>query len=145
MSMTRTANATWTGDLLEGSGSTRLESAADDELELTWRARTEGSGGETSPEELIAAAHAACFSMALSHALSEAGNEPQKLDVSADVTIDSTDDGWRIKSVALKVTGEVDVGEDEFVEMAETAKEACPVSNALRGNVDISVDAKLAS
>lgn len=145
MSMTRTANATWTGDLLEGSGSTRLESAADDGLELTWRARTEESGGETSPEELIAAAHAACFSMALSHALSEAGNEPQKLDVSADVTIASTDDGWRIKSVALKVTGEVDVDEGEFAEMAETAKEACPVSNALRGNVDISVDAKLAS
>ena len=145
MAMTRKATATWSGNLLEGSGSTRLDSGAADELEVTWRARTEKADGTTSPEELIAAAHASCYLMALSHALSEDGNEPERLDSSAEVTFGQTDDGWRIKTVALRVRGKVDVDEDEFTKVAETAKEACPVSNALRNNVEITLDAALES
>lgn len=146
MTMVRTARATWRGNLLEGSGSAALDSgAAGEELELTWRARTDAADGKTSPEELIAAAHASCFSMSLAHALSEAGHEPEQLETSADVTFDKTDDGWRITSVALRVTGKAGLGEDEFKEFAETAKVACPVSNALRGNVEIGLEASLSS
>jgi osmotically inducible protein OsmC len=145
MAMTRTASASWSGSLLEGSGTTRLDSGAADELELTWRARTDEADGKTSPEELIAAAHASCFAMALSHVLSEDGNDVEALDSSADVTIDETDEGWRIKSVALKVRGKVDMDEKDFIVAADTAKESCPVSNALRGNVEITLEAGLDS
>ena len=144
MAMTRKATATWNGSLLEGSGSTKLDSGVG-EFDLTWKARTADAEGKTSPEELIAAAHAACYAMVLSHELSESGNEPDSLDTSTEVTLDQTDDGWRIKSVALTVRGKVDMDEDDFLKIADAAKDGCPVSNALQGNLEITLDASLDS
>ncbi len=144
MAMRREASATWRGNLMDGSGKTRLASGAvPEELDVTWRARTEEAGGKTSPEELIAAAHATCLSMALSHALAEAGHEPEQIDVAATATFDRTDEGWRITRIELDVRGKVDMDADEFVKTAEAAKDACPVSNALRGNVEIGFRASL--
>lgn len=145
MAMRRRATATWTGNLIEGSGTTSFASGVVTELPVDWRARTEDAESKTSPEELIASAHATCFAMALSNALSQDGHEPAQLDTSATVTFDKTDAGWRIKNVELKVVGQVDIDEDSFAKAAEAAKEGCPVSNALKGNVDISVEAELSS
>jgi osmotically inducible protein OsmC len=110
---------------------------------VNWRARTEG-GAQTSPEELLAAAHASCFAMALSHALGEAGNEPQRLSVAAAVEFGPTEGGFEVKSSRLKVRGVVPgVDADAFAEAARGAGEGCPISQALSGNVDISVEAEL--
>ena len=144
MAADRRAEAVWEGSLMEGSGTiTKVGSGALPELPVTWTARTESSDGKTSPEELIAAAHAACFSMALSHALAEAGNAPERLETSATVTFVP---GTGITKSALTVTGRVP-GLDEagFQEAAEGAKEGCPVSGALKGNVELSVEASLES
>jgi osmotically inducible protein OsmC len=141
---TRRAEATWEGDLASGSGRADLESGVASGLQVNWRARTEG-GAETSPEELLAAAHAACFAMALSHALGEAGNPPQKLSVSAAVSFEPVEGGFGITSSRLKVRGTVPGVDDEaFQEAARGAAEGCPISGALKGNVDISVEAELA-
>jgi lipoyl-dependent peroxiredoxin len=143
MAADRTANVTWSGSLLEGSGTIEsVGSGAFGPLDVTWAARTEESGGRTSPEELIAAAHASCFSMALSSGLAKAGTPPERLETSATVTFVP---GEGITKSALTVRGTVP-GMDEaaFREAAEGAKANCPVSKALAGGPEITLDATLA-
>ena len=140
------ATAEWQGDLMSGSG--RIDSVgsgAFGPLDVTWASRSEeDSGGKTSPEELIAAAHATCVSMALANGLAQAGHPPTRLEADAVATLDQTDAGFRITKMQLTVRGEVEgMDEAEFQQAAETAKEGCPVSNAL-GGVEISLDASLA-
>ncbi len=139
------ARSVWQGDLFEGSGETTLASGAAGPLPVSWASRTEAVG-KTSPEELIAAAHASCFNMALSNGLSGGGNAPTQLETSAVATFEKVDAGWRLTKMALAVTGDVPgLTADEFSQAADDAKEGCPVSNALKGNVEISVEATLAS
>ncbi len=139
----RTANVTWTGSLLEGGGTIEsVGSGAFGPLEVTWASRAEESGGRTSPEELIAAAHAACFSMALSHGLAQAGIPAERLETSATVTFVP---GTGITRVALVVRGSVPgLDEAAFLEQAEAARDGCPVSKALAGVPEITLDANLA-
>jgi len=145
MANEKTARASWFGDLMGGSGQVSTESEALSEESVTWSARAEDAEG-VSPEELIAAAHATCVSMALSHALSEDGHAPTRLDSSATATFDKTDAGFRMTKIQLQIEGEVEgIDETAFREAAEGAKDNCPVSKALEGNVEISVDAKLSS
>jgi osmotically inducible protein OsmC len=142
----REARTVWTGDLAKGSGSlSAVSSKAFSDLAVTWAARTEAPQGKTSPEELIASAHASCFSMALSAGLGRAGTPPTKLEVSAAVTFDKTDAGFRVISSALTVKGTVPgISAEDFAKAAEGAKEGCPISQALKGNVALSVTASLA-
>ena len=143
MAADRTAHVTWSGSLMEGSGTiTSVESGAFGPLDVTWAARTEDSEGLTSPEELIAAAHAACFSMALSHGLAQAGTPPAKLETSATLTFVP---GTGITKSALRVRGDVPgIDEAGFAEAAEDARMNCPVSKALAAVPEITVDAALA-
>jgi lipoyl-dependent peroxiredoxin len=143
MAADRRAEVTWRGDLMSGEGEIeRVGSGAFGPLDVTWASRTEQPGGRTSPEELIAAAHASCFSMALAHALAQAGTPPQELSTSATVTFVP---GTGITRSALEVTGTVSgIDESTFREAAEQAKEGCPVSGALKGNVELEVTARLA-
>ena len=145
MAAIRRAEATWSGPLSTGSGAvSAVSSGAFSALPVSWAARTEAPEGKTSPEELVAAAHAACFSMALSGALARAGTPPERLDVSADVTFDKLDAGWRVVSSALTVRGRVPgMSIEDFVAAAEATKDGCPISVALAGNVALSVEATL--
>jgi osmotically inducible protein OsmC len=145
MAIERRAHATWEGDLRSGSGKFDVGSGAISGQEVTFASRfTPESGGKTSPEELIAAAHATCFSMALASTLAQEGHPPTKLETDALCTLDQTDAGYRITTMHLTVRGEVEgIGEDEFEAAAKQAKEGCPVSNAL-GGVEISLEASLA-
>lgn len=139
----RTAQCTWTGDLAHGTGTVTGASGALGELAVTWASRTARSEGQTSPEELLAAAHAACFSMALSHGLSEAGNAPEQLEVSARVTLDERDGAPTVTTSELTVTGQVPgIDQERFTKAASDAGRQCPVSRALAG-VEISVQATL--
>jgi osmotically inducible protein OsmC len=145
MAAERTASVTWRGDLMSGSG--RIDSVGSGAIsaqDVTWASRSEESeGGLTSPEELIAAAHASCFSMALSHGLAQAGTPPEELKTSATSTFVP---GTGITSMRLQVTGRVPgLDEEGFRAAAESAKENCPVSKALAGNVEITLDARLES
>ena len=143
MAIERKAHATWEGDLRGGSGRFDLDSGAISGQEVTFASRFEEPGGKTSPEELIAAAHATCVSMALANALAQEGHPPTKLETDAVCTLDQTDAGFRITAVQLTIRGEVDgIGEDEFRTAADQAKDGCPVSNAL-GGVEILLDAAL--
>ena len=140
MAAARHAEVSWQGSLIEGSGTIdQVGSGAFGPLDVTWASRTEDPAGKTSPEELIAAAHAACFSMSLAHALAEAGNEPERLGTSAEVTFVP---GTGITKIALEVTGRVP-GLDEagFKEAAEGAKQNCPVSQALAAVPEITLEA----
>jgi len=140
----RTATTVWEGDLAHGNGILSLTSGATDDLPVTWASRTERSAGKTSPEELIAAAHASCFSMALSHGLAESGHPPDRLEVTATVTL-SLDDGPKVSSSHITVRGTVPgVDTDGFAQAAQGAADNCPVSGALKGNLEITVDAQLA-
>jgi osmotically inducible protein OsmC len=132
MATTRTAKAHWEGSLLEGKGQVALESSGIGTYDVTWAARAEDAqSGRTSPEELIAAAHSSCFSMALSHALAGAGNPPAALDTTAHVTFQP---GEGITGIKLEVTGNVPgITAEQFAEFAEGAKQNCPVSQALTG------------
>lgn len=144
MTAKRSAEAIWEGTLTEGAGIVNLDSGAVAGLDVTWAARTEQSDGKTSPEELIAAAHASCFAMALSGGLARNGTPPQSLHVHATATLDKTDRGLRITKMLIGVRGKVDgVDERQFEEAAATAKEGCPVSNALQNNLDIELKASL--
>ena len=145
MGFDRKATSIWQGSLKEGSGNTTLEtSAAAGPLTMAWDARA-GEASGTSPEELIAAAHATCYSMALSGALSKANTPPERLEVSAVVTF-STDGGAHIESSKLSVVGTVPgIDEATFLDAANTAKDGCPVSKALAGNIEITLDAQLKS
>jgi osmotically inducible protein OsmC len=142
----RRADAVWQGSLAQGSGVVTLTSSGLAEaLPVTWASRTERSNGKTSPEELVAAAHASCYSMALSHGLGEAGTPPEKLEVSATVTFAQVEGGWKVASSALTVKGTVPgIDEAGFKKAAEDAKDGCPISGALKGNVELSVEASLA-
>ncbi|MEO6206561.1 MAG: OsmC family peroxiredoxin [Candidatus Limnocylindrales bacterium] len=145
MSATRRAEVTWNGELLTGHGVvTAVSSGAFSALPVTWAARTESPEGKISPEELLAAAHASCYAMAFSGALKRAGSPPDRLVVSADVTFDKVDGGWKVVSSALTVRGVVPgMSEDAFVDAAEASRDGCPISQALMGNVALSVDAAL--
>jgi lipoyl-dependent peroxiredoxin len=147
MTAIRRAEAAWEGDLITGRGTvTAVTSGAFRDLPVSWAARTEAADGKTSPEELIAAAHASCFEMALSGALARGGTPPDHLDVSATVTFDKTDAGWRVVSSALTVRGRVPgIDADGFRAAAEATRDGCPVSQALKGNVALSVEAALES
>jgi osmotically inducible protein OsmC len=139
----RRANVVWKGNLFQGSGTFDLVSSeAMQDLPVTWASRTERPDGRTSPEELIAAAHASCFAMAFSDTLAEQGNEPEELNISAVCTFDA--DQLKITSSVLDVRGKVPgLDAEGFQNAAEQADQGCPVSNALRGNVDIQVNASL--
>jgi osmotically inducible protein OsmC len=145
MTAIRRAEVAWSGDLSTGSGTvSAVSSGAFSDLPVSWAARTE-SPDKTSPEELVAAAHASCFAMAFSGALGRAGTPPDRLDVSAEVTFDKLDAGWKVVSSHLTVRGIVPgMSEADFVTAAEGAKDGCPISQALKGNVALSVDAALA-
>ncbi len=139
----RTAQVTWQGDLMSGGGTIdSVGSGALSGLDITWASRAEpDESGRTSPEELIAAAHASCFSMALSHGLAQAGNTPERLSVRATSTFVP---GTGITAMKLDVTGRVPgLDADGFRAAAEGAKQNCPVSKALAGNVEITLDARL--
>ena len=145
MSAIRRAEVAWAGDLASGTGTvSAVSSNAFTDLPTSWAARTETPGGNTSPEELLAAAHASCFAMAFSGGLGRAGTPPDRLAVSADVTFDKVEAGWRVVSSHLTVRGVVPgISKEDFVAAAEVAKDGCPISQALKGNVAISVDAAL--
>jgi osmotically inducible protein OsmC len=147
MSAVRTASSTWSGDLATGSGMINyVSSGAFARLPVSWAARTEKHDGRTSPEELVAAAHASCFSMAFSARLAKNGTPPSRLDVTCAVTFDKLEAGWKVTESALTVTGVVPgIDEKTFVALADDAKENCPISVALKGNVALSVKATLAS
>ena len=142
----RRAHAVWEGNLAQGSGTVTLESSGlGGTLPATWASRTARSEGKTSPEELIAAAHATCFSMGLAHGLTEAGTPPTRLTTDATCTFAPVEGGFKIASMELRVKGEV-AGIDAagFAAAAAAAKDGCPVSQALKGNVSLSVVAELA-
>jgi osmotically inducible protein OsmC len=141
MATTRTASTQWEGSLFEGAGKVTLESSGLGTYDVSWAARAEDANGKTSPEELIAAAHSACFSMAFSNGLAKAGTPPTRLDTSAEVDFVP---GTGITQIRLKVRGTVEgISEADFVAAAEAAKEGCPVSQALAA-VEILLDAALA-
>ena len=145
---TRTASTAWNGTLEEGSGQVELSSSKVGTYEVSFPKRAaEDADGTTSPEELIAAAHTACYAMQLSAFVAQAGGTPQSLDVSADVTLgpDKADGGFKLTGIKLTVRGEVEgLDEAAFADAAEKAKAGCPVSKALTG-VDITLDAALES
>lgn len=144
---TRTARTAWTGTLQEGSGQVELTSSKVGTYDVSFpRRAADDAGGVTSPEEMIAAAHSACFAMQLSAYIAQAGGTPQSLDVQADVTL-SPDPagGFRISGIKLTVRGEVEgLDADGFAQAADKAKANCPVSKALTGT-DITLDASLES
>jgi osmotically inducible protein OsmC len=142
----RQATTVWSGSLTQGSGTVTSGTGALGELPVTWGSRTERSDGRTSPEELIAAAHASCFSMALSHELTQGGNEPEQLDVTAVVTLDRVDDAPTVTRSALTVTGRVPgIDAAGFEAAARDAGRNCPISRLLiGGSAEIVVDATLA-
>lgn len=142
MAATRTAHTVWNGDLFEGSGNTTLDSSGLGTYAVTWKARAEQSEGKTSPEELIAAAHSACFSMAFSLALSQAGFTVEEVNTKADVTFVP---GTGITGSHLTVSATIPgISEEDFQKIAGEAKVGCPVSGAL-ASIDITMDATLAA
>lgn len=145
MAEVRTANVVWNGDLANGSGMiTYVSSGVFSRLPISWAARTSAHDGKTSPEELLAAAHASCFSMAFSSRLAKNGTPATTLDVRAEITFDQVDGAWKVARSVLKVGGTVPgIDKATFDRLAADAKDNCPISAALRGNVDISVEATL--
>lgn len=145
MAAVREARATWRGDLFNGEG--EVSSVTSEHLRglpVSWASRTEEAAGRTSPEELLAAAHASCFAMAFSNGLAKAGHPAEQLDVRAAVTFDKTDVGFRVTHSRLSVSGRVPgIEAAAFTDAAEAAKEGCPISQALHGNVELSVEATL--
>jgi osmotically inducible protein OsmC len=145
MAATRSATVTWNGTLAEGSGTvTAGTTGLFSDLPVSWASRTEDPAGRTSPEELLAAAHASCFSMALAGDLTRAGTPPDHMHVSATVTFEKVGDAWTVSRSELDVVGVVP-GLDEagFDAAAQKAKDGCPISRALAGNVEMSVSATL--
>lgn len=138
----RSATTTWEGGLADGKGQTNLDSSSAGTFDVSWPARAESPQGQTSPEELIAAAHASCYSMSLSKEIADAGGTPQRIQTTVTVTFDTG--SVAISDVAIKVRGTVE-GMDEagFKEVADGAKHGCPVSKLMAGNVEISLDASL--
>ena len=143
--MKRSANVVWKGDLKAGKGTISTASGAMKDAAYGFATRFEEQPG-TNPEELIAAAHATCVSMALANGLAQAGTPATKLESDATATFDQTSDGFRLTTMRLSVRGQVDgLDEEGFRAAAEDAKENCPVSQALKNNVELSVNARLAA
>jgi lipoyl-dependent peroxiredoxin len=146
MTIERNAHATWQGNLAEGAGTfSLLSSGLITDAPISWPARTEEPGGKTSPEELIAGAHAACYAMAFSGYLGRTASAPERLDVDCTVTFEKKPEGgFKVATSTLRVRGRVP-GMDQaaFEAAARAGEEGCPVSNALRGNVEIRVEATL--
>jgi osmotically inducible protein OsmC len=141
MATVRTAEAHWEGSLMEGQGEVELVSSGVGSFEVNWPSRAEAANGKTSPEELIAAAHSTCFSMALSHGLAGAGHPPTSIDTRADVTFQP---GTGITGIKLTTKGVVPgLSAEEFEAAAQDAKKNCPVSQALTGTT-ITLEASLA-
>jgi osmotically inducible protein OsmC len=147
MAAVRTATVTWNGDLESGegtvsAGTTQLFT----DLPVSWASRTEAPEGRTSPEELLAAAHASCFAMAFSGELVKRGAPPEHLHVEAEVTFDKVGEKWTVTSSRLTVVGHAaGISEADFQAAANDARDGCPISRALKGNVELSVDATLES
>jgi len=143
----RQAHTVWEGPLIGGKGDTELVSSGIGRYPVTWAARTESPGGKTSPEELLAAAHATCYAMAFSNFLAEAGNAPERLHVTATVSFEPKEGGgFAVTRSVLEVNGVVPgLDQDGFQRAAEEAEKGCPISNAVRGNLEITVKATLAS
>jgi lipoyl-dependent peroxiredoxin len=144
MKVERRAEAQWQGNLVSGQGKFHLGSGAAGELPVTWASRTERSDGKTSPEELIAAAHASCYAMAFSHTLTQEGHPPERLTVNAICTLENVEGNFKITTMTLNVEGKVP-GMDEatFVQTAQKAEQGCPVSNVLRDGLQIHLNAHL--
>ncbi len=145
MAAIRTAEVTWNGSLIDGKGTIDdVTSGAFAGLPVSWASRTEAADGRTSPEELVASAHASCYAMAFSGGLGRNGTPPASLRVKAIVTFDKLEAGWRVVSSALTVHGVVPgLDSATFGQLAEAAKDGCPISQALKGNVELSVEATL--
>jgi osmotically inducible protein OsmC len=145
MAAVRTATVTWSGDLASGTGTVSAGTTGlFSDLPVSWASRTEAPAGRTSPEELLAAAHASCFAMAFSARLGKAGAPPEHLHVEAEVTFDKVGDGWKVVSSRLIVLARAPgISRDEFNRLADDAKEGCPISAALKGNVELSVEPTL--
>jgi len=146
MAEVRTADVTWTGDLISGAGTIDyVSSGVFSRMPVSWAARTGPHNGKTSPEELLAAAHAACFSMAFSSRLAKNGTPATTLKVKAAVSFDNASGGWKVTTSTITVVGDVPgIDLATFQAIAEDAKENCPISGALKGNVELVLDASLA-
>lgn len=141
MAEVRHAMATWNGDLQTGAGTIDyVSSGAFSRMPVTWASRTTAHNGKTSPEELLAAAHASCFAMAFSSRLAKNGTPSTTLSVRVDIKFDNPGTGWKVATSRIKVDGDVPgIDHAKFVELAEDAKENCPISAAIRGNVELEV------
>jgi osmotically inducible protein OsmC len=146
MAEQRHALVTWSGDLVSGAGTIDyVSSGVFSRMPVSWAARTGPHNGKTSPEELLAAAHASCFSMAFSARLAKNGTPATKLNIRAEVSFDNASGGWKVTTSHLVVRGDVPgIDEATFATIAEDAKDNCPISIALKGNVDLTVEATLA-
>lgn len=142
--VTQHASTRWDGTLAAGRGTVTLSGGAASVLPVSWAARTGHASGKTSPEELLAAAHASCYAMAFAHILEERGTPPQHLVVTVDCTFEQTTTGFKVGRVTLIAGGAVPgITEEQFVDAAQAAEQFCPISNALRGNVEIALTARL--
>ncbi|MBA3875336.1 MAG: hypothetical protein C0498_00125 [Anaerolinea sp.] len=147
MAEQRHALVTWNGDLISGAGTIDyVSSGVFSRMPVSWAARTGPHNGKTSPEELLAAAHGSCFSMAFSARLAKNGTPATKLNVKAEVTFDNAGGGWKVTRSHITVVGDVPgIDAATFATIAEDAKQNCPISIALKGNVELSVEATLAT
>lgn len=144
MKAERRAETVWKGNLLNGYGQLSLGSGAAKDLGVTWASRTEKSDGKTSPEELIAAAHASCYAMAFSNTLAKEGHPAESLNVNAVCTLEQVEGAFKITTMTLTVRGKVPgIDEATFVQTAQKAEQGCPVSNVLRHGLQIHLDAHL--
>ena len=145
--VSKSATTTWQGDLPTGSGSFDAASGALTGQAVSWASRTGDANGKTSPEELLAAAHSSCYAMAFSYGLGNAGHAPTRLEVTATVTFaPQPEGGFKVTSSHLKVDGTVEgMDQETFAKMAEEAAQGCPISGAIRGNVEITHEATLSS
>jgi osmotically inducible protein OsmC len=144
MATKRRAQAVWEHDLAKGSGRVTMDSGALPEFPVTWASRAEAPAGKTSPEELLAAAHASCYAMALSAGLGRVGHPPEKLNVSATATFDKVGDAWKVTTMELEVVGKVPgIDAAGFQDAAQKASVGCPISQALHNNVAVRLTARL--
>jgi osmotically inducible protein OsmC len=144
MAMQREAETQWERDLAHGEGRVKLASGLAPDLPVSWAARTERADHKTSPEELLAAAHASCYAMAFANTLSKMGTTPERLNVRAKATFDKVGENWSVTRMDLEVTGRVPGADPAaFEQAAQTAAKSCPISRALQNNVDIRVQARL--
>lgn len=142
--MKSTAEAVWEHDLVTGSGRVRFKSGAAPDVPVSWASRTETANGKTSPEELLAAAHASCYSMALSAALGRNGTPPERLTVQAVASFDKVGEGWGVTTMELTLNAVVPkIARETFEQLAQGAKDGCPISKAIKGNVQVRLSTHL--